>query len=179
MADIPALLALINRFAARGIMLPRTAFEMAENLRDFSVIQTEDGVSGCAALHFYTPKAAEVRSLAIRTELQGQGAGKALLGSIEAEAQTFGVEELFAFTYVPVFFEKLGFTAIDRGELPLKAWKDCLRCPKFQCCDEVAVIKRISSETTRVSDPLISGYVDPLVSDTSQGVLLPVLRNRH
>ena len=95
MADIPALLALINGFAARGIMLPRTAFEMAENLRDFSVVQTADRVSGCAALHIYTPKAAEVRSLAILPELQGCGAGKALVGVLEAEAQAFVLEEAF------------------------------------------------------------------------------------
>jgi amino-acid N-acetyltransferase len=179
MADIPALLALINGFAARGIMLPRTAFEMAENLRDFSVVQTADRVSGCAALHIYTPKAAEVRSLAILPELQGCGAGKALVGVLEAEAQAFGLEELFAFTYLPGFFEKLGFAAIDRGELPLKAWKDCLRCPKFQCCDEVAVIKRVSAGQPGGGDTPSRGDLLPTVPDADPVVLLPVLRNPH
>jgi amino-acid N-acetyltransferase len=179
MADIPALLALINGFAARGIMLPRTGFEMAENLRDFSVVQTSEGVAGCAALHFYTPKAAEVRSLAIRPDLQGCGAGRSLVESLEGEAQAFGVEELFAFTYIPEFFLKRGFTTIDRGELPLKAWKDCLRCPKFQCCDEVAVIKRVSSGKVGVVDTHVGGDADALILDGDPAVLLPVLRNPH
>jgi amino-acid N-acetyltransferase len=50
---------------------------------------------------------------------------------------------LFAFTYVPEFFRKMGFFEVERGELPLKVWKDCLRCPKFQCCDEIAVLKAL------------------------------------
>jgi len=179
MADIPAILALINGFAARGIMLPRTEFELAENLRDFSVVQTESGVSGCGALHFYTPRAAEVRSLAIRPELQGCGAGKALVESLEGEAQAFGVEDVFAFTYVPDFFRKLGFTTLDRGELPLKAWKDCLRCPKFQCCDEVAVIKRVVPAQTRVADAHISGDAYGRVPDGNTLVPLTVLPNPH
>lgn len=177
MADIPAILSLINGFAARGIMLPRTEFELAENLRDFSVIQTDSGVSGCAALHFYTPRAAEVRSLAIHPDLQGCGAGRALVESLESEAQAFGVEDVFAFTYVPDFFRKLGFTTLDRGELPLKAWKDCLRCPKFQCCDEVAVIKRTFLAPTRVVDAPIGRDVYTPVSAANAPLPLPVLRN--
>ena len=39
------------------------------------------------------------------------------------------------------FFNKLGFHEVERGALPLKAWKDCVRCPKFQACDEIAVIR--------------------------------------
>jgi amino-acid N-acetyltransferase len=177
MADIPAILALINGFAARGIMLPRTEFELAENLRDFSVVQTDSGVAGCAALHFYTPRAAEVRSLAIHSGLQGCGAGRTLVQALEAEAQAFGVEDVFAFTYVPDFFLKLGFTTLERGELPLKAWKDCLRCPKFQCCDEVAVIKRISVAHGRVADTLIGRDAYSPVSQANAPLPLPVLRN--
>jgi amino-acid N-acetyltransferase len=179
LADIPSLLALVNAFAARGIMLPRSEFEMAENIRDFSVIQLADRVAGCAALHFYTPKAAEVRSLAILPDLQGYGAGKALVSSLEREAQAFGVQDLFAFTYIPDFFRKMGFTSIERGELPLKAWKDCLRCPKFQCCDEVAVIKRIPAGQARVLNTRICGVSSALDSDPEPPVLLPVLRNPH
>ncbi len=37
MRDMPNILALINTYAAKGIMLPRTQFEMSENIRDFSV----------------------------------------------------------------------------------------------------------------------------------------------
>ncbi len=149
MGDIGALAALINQYAADGIMLPRTEFELAEHIRDF-IVAAEDvsvGVIGCAALHFYTPTAAEVRSLAVSPQTKGSGIGRRLVEALEAEARECGLSMLFAFTYVPGFFEKLGFREVDRSLLPLKAWKDCLRCPKFQNCDEIAVVKSLSDET--------------------------------
>ena len=36
MADIGPILDLINGYAARGLMLPRTEFEISEDIRDFS-----------------------------------------------------------------------------------------------------------------------------------------------
>jgi amino-acid N-acetyltransferase len=179
MADVPHLLRLINGYAARGIMLPRTEFEISENLRDFSVIHSGDRVAGCAALHFYTPTMGEIRSLAVDAAFQGSGAGRKLMEALEDEAQTFGLEAVFAFTYIPEFFAKLGFVEIERGELPLKAWKDCLRCPKFQCCDEIAVIKQLKTEHPRVAHTLLRG--SPNLPDVMpEGtVLLPSLRKSH
>ncbi len=143
--DIPNILSLINRYAADQIMLPRTEFEMSENIRDFSVAYDGDLLLGCAALHFYTPTIAEVRSLAVAPELKQQGIGRSLVESLEAEARENDLEAIFAFTYVPGFFSRLGFVEVERGELPLKAWKDCLRCPKFSNCDEIAVLKTLRS----------------------------------
>jgi amino-acid N-acetyltransferase len=157
MADIPGLLTLINAWASRGVMLPRTEFEMAENLRDFSVLRADGRLAGCAALHFYTPLTAEIRSLAIAEELQGRGGGKRLVEALEQEAQAFGLESVFAFTYIPEFFRKLEFVEIGRDELPLKAWKDCLKCPKFQCCDEIAVIKGMRNPHMGVGTTRICG----------------------
>jgi amino-acid N-acetyltransferase len=143
MRDIPNILTLINSYAANGIMLPRTEFEMSENIRDFSVAYSDENLVGCGALHFYTPTTAEVRSLAVLPEIKTQGIGRAVVEALEAEARENNLEAIFAFTYVPQFFARLGFEEIERGELPLKAWKDCLRCPKFQNCDEIAVLKRL------------------------------------
>jgi amino-acid N-acetyltransferase len=145
MRDIPKLLALINSYAADGIMLPRTEFELSENVRDFSVAYDGPTLAGCGALHFYTPGVAEVRSLAVLPALAGQGVGRAIVQRLESEAHDNDLDAIFAFTYVPGFFQRLGFTEVERGELPLKAWKDCLRCPKFQNCDEIAVLKRLKS----------------------------------
>jgi len=141
MRDIPQLLALINGYARQGIMLPRTEFELAESIRDFTVLTSGEQILGCAALHFYGPTIAEVRSLAVDPACKGLGGGRLLCDELEREAQQHGLACLFAFTYVAGFFEKLGYREVDRSELPLKAWKDCLRCPKFQACDEIAVIK--------------------------------------
>src|SRR6201996_3784159 len=154
MRDIPNMLALINSYAANGTMLPRTEFEMSENIRDFSVAYDAGLLVGCGALHFYTPTSAEVRSLAVLPAIKQQGVGRALVEALQGEAQDNDLHSIFAFTYVPQFFTKLGFAEVERGELPLKAWKDCLRCPKFQNCDEIAVLKRLKSGLGGVSPHL-------------------------
>ncbi len=141
MRDIPPILELINDYAARGIMLPRTEFEMSEAIRDFTVVMQGDSLLGCGALHFYSPTVAEIRSLAVAESAKTQGVGRKLIGALITEAQEFELDAVFAFTYVDAFFAKVGFHVVERGTLPLKAWKDCLRCPKFQACDEIAVLR--------------------------------------
>ncbi len=184
MRDIPRLLALINSYASNGIMLPRTEFELSENIRDFSIACDSPGpdqperLLGCGALHFYTPVSAEVRSLAVSPAIARRGIGRAVVQALEAEAHANDLESIFAFTYVPQFFAKLGFSEIERGELPLKAWKDCLRCPKFQHCDEIAVLKtlRVPTSTgefyrlhTGIPGELIQlPHIDPTLSDKSR-----------
>lgn len=145
MGDIPALLGLINDYAARGIMLPRTEFELSENIRDFTVLYSGSEMLGCGALHFYTPTCGELRSLAIAPNQKARGLGRRIVEALEQEAVQNGLHAIFAFTYVPLFFNRMGFREVERGELPLKVWKDCLRCPKFHCCDEIAVLKTLRS----------------------------------
>lgn len=147
MRDIPALLELINSYAAEGIMLPRTEFEISENIRDFTVIYAKSQLLGCGALHFYTPTSGEIRSLAVAKSARKQGVGALLMEALEKEAINNDLHSIFAFTYVAGFFSKLGFKEVDRGLLPLKVWKDCLTCSKFQCCDEIAVLKGLRADT--------------------------------
>jgi amino-acid N-acetyltransferase len=64
----------------------------------------------------------------------------------------------------------MGFQEVERGELPLKAWKDCVRCPKFQCCDEIAVMRILRPENRRN----FQQYLQP---EGPQFVQLPVLCN--
>ena len=162
--DIPKLLALINAYAVKQIMLPRTEFEMAENIRDFVVVLEGDSLAGCGALHFYTPSSAEVRSLAVDPEKKSLGIGRRIVEELEKDAADNGLASIFAFTYVPGFFRKLGYLQVDRGELPLKAWKDCLRCPKFQSCDEIAMLKRLRPDSASVSKLTQPGLIQlPLV----------------
>ena len=167
MADINPLLRLINGYAAKGIMLPRTEFEMSENIRDFSLAFAGDRLVGCGALHFYSPTSGEIRSLAVDPDVKSQGVGRAVVERLEAESREYGLHSIFAFTYVAGFFERLGFQQVERGELPLKAWKDCLRCPKFQSCDETAVVKYL------VTDPLRESNSQPFDLGL---VPLPILR---
>jgi amino-acid N-acetyltransferase len=141
MRDIQPILNLINSYAAKGIMLPRTEFELSENIRDFTVAYQGDRLVGCGALHFYSPTVAEVRSLAVSEQARTTGIGRLLIEWLVEEARDFKLDAVFAFTYVPGFFAKMKFHVVERGELPLKAWKDCLRCPKFTSCDEIAVLR--------------------------------------
>ena len=146
MHDIPGILELINSYAAHGIMLPRTEFEMSEAIRDFTVATNGQELVGCGALHFYSPTSGELRSLAVAEKAKTQGVGRRLVEALVVEAQEYELDAVFAFTYVVDFFNKVGFHRVERGILPLKAWKDCLRCPKFQACDEVAVIRVLRPE---------------------------------
>jgi amino-acid N-acetyltransferase len=114
---------------------------MSEAIRDFTVITSGGALLGCGALHFYSPTLAEIRSLAVREQAKTHGVGRRLIEALVTEAALYELDAVFAFTYVVAFFRKLGFETLERGALPLKAWRDCLRCPKFQSCDEVAVLR--------------------------------------
>jgi amino-acid N-acetyltransferase len=173
MQDIPALLALINGYAAKGIMLARTEFELSEAMRDFMVACDGDGLVGCGALHFYSPSMGEIRSLAVAASHKTHGIGRLMIDALVSEAKHYGLDAVFAFTYVPGFFGKLHFHEVERGELPLKAWKDCLRCPKFQSCDEIAVVRVLRPERweQRQETQKIIGVDDGLV------ILLPTVRH--
>jgi amino-acid N-acetyltransferase len=167
LADISAMAGLINEYAGRGIMLPRTAFELAESVRDFVVAYDGSTLVGCGALHIYTPDSAEIRSLAVDSGAQKSGIGRRIVEALEQEASEFGLAKLFAFTYVPEFFSKLGFDQVDRSELPLKAWKDCLKCPKFKACDENAVLKKINAAPFPVTFAPIRGEgIRPILTRT-------------
>jgi amino-acid N-acetyltransferase len=173
MHDIPALLELINGYAAKGIMLSRTEFEMSENMRDFMVAYAGNTLAGCGALHFYSPTVGEVRSLAVAESHKTNGIGRMIVDSLVYEAKLYGLDAVFAFTYVPGFFAKVGFNEVERGELPLKAWKDCLRCPKFQACDEIAVVRVLRPQRW----PQRHQEFSPVLGvDNGLVVLLPTVR---
>lgn len=157
MHDIPPILGLINGYAATGIMLPRTEFEMSEAIRDFTVITLGADLLGCGALHFYSPSIGEIRSLAVNQQAKTHGVGRKLVEALVEEAQEYELDCVFAFTYVVEFFQKVGFHVVERGVLPLKAWKDCVRCPKFSACDEIAVLRVLRPENWSESQPQIWG----------------------
>jgi len=176
MSDIPALLDLINGYASRGIMLPRTEFEISESIRDFSVALAEGELVGCGALHFYSPIVGEIRSLAVREEAKTHGVGRLLVETLVNESEEFSLACVFAFTYVVDFFRKVGFDEVERGALPLKVWKDCVRCPKFQSCDEIAVMRVLRQDKWLDSTPKY-GYSIPTEEGVEQ-ILLPIIRQQ-
>jgi amino-acid N-acetyltransferase len=168
MHDIASILQLVNSYAARGAMLSRTEFEMSEAIRDFTVVTLDGELLGCGALHFYSPTTAEIRSLAVWDHAKTKGVGRKLVEALVAEAEQYELHAVFAFTYVVEFFSRVGFHHVERGALPLKAWKDCVRCPKFQACDEVAVLRILRPDHWAEAEPQPWG---PLMTSTTDELI--------
>ena len=139
-ADASAMQRLINGFADRGAMLHRSLSELYENIRDFFVIEENGEVVGCAALHVSWKDLAELKSLAVVEAAQGRGFGRQLVQACVEEAEAIGIARVFALTYVPELFVKLGFQVVDKALLPRKVWTECVYCPKFPDCGEIAVL---------------------------------------
>ena len=140
MADAPAIQRLITLFASRDEMLHRSLGEVYENIRNFFVVEEEGVIVACGALQISWGNLAEVKSLAVAEAHQGRGHGKRIVLACLAEGQALGLTTVFALTYKPLFFEKLGFRVVDKATLPHKVWTECIRCPKFPDCGEIAVV---------------------------------------
>ena len=138
--DVPAIQRLVNFYAQKGDLLPRTLQELYERVRDFHVFEQEGQIVGVCSLFIYWADLAEIRSLAVEPEYEGKGIGRAVTGACIAEARDLLIKRVFALTYKAVFFERLGFRVVNKIDLPEKIWKDCLKCSKFYHCDEVAVL---------------------------------------
>jgi amino-acid N-acetyltransferase len=130
---------LVNYWAAQGQMLPRTVGETYENIRDFFVVRDEGRVVGCGSLHITWADMAELKSLAVEESSHSRGMGAAIVRACVEEGRALGLERLFALTYRPGFFERLGWEQADVMTLPRKVWNECYRCPKFPGCDEIAL----------------------------------------
>jgi amino-acid N-acetyltransferase len=139
-SDLKQVQKLINEFAKREQMIPRSLNELYETMRDFVIYESNGEICGVCALHIMWEDLAEIRSLAVDKSHQKMGIGISLVKHCLKEARSLGLKKIFALTYHPDFFKKLGFVDVDKASLPQKIWGDCLRCPRFPECDENAVI---------------------------------------
>ena len=139
-SDVPQMHQLINYFAGKDEMLARPLSEIYENIRDYFVVKEGERLLACAALHVIWSDLAEVKSLAVAEDSQKQGIGAQLVVACLNEARELGMPTVFCLTYRPSFFERFGFSQLDKTELPRKVWVECYRCPKFPDCGEVALI---------------------------------------
>ncbi len=147
--DAPAIHELVNRFARKEKMLPLPLGLVYDRLRDFFVCERRGRVVGCGALHVAWEDLAEVRSLAVQKEYQRRGIGAALFNACIEEAPRLGVHRIFTLTFVPQFFQKMGMVLVPKETLPHKVWSDCVRCPRFPNCDEVALIADLDERGLR------------------------------
>lgn len=145
-ADVPQMAEIINSFAAEGHMLPRSQHSLYQNIRDFVVTTSGETVIGCGALHVVWGDIAEVRSLAIVRDWHGKGVGRRIVEALLVEAHTLGLPRVFTLTYQPGFFDRFRFHVVPHESLPHKIWGDCLDCPKFPNCDEIAMLLDLDME---------------------------------
>ncbi len=139
--DIREIHSILNQFAGKSLLLPRSLSDLYDHLRDYAVFELESGeIAGVSALHICWEDLAEIRSLAVKEEFQGKGIGRRLVEFCLSEALTLGIYRVFTLTYQPGFFEKLGFNKVDKSLLPHKVWADCIKCSKFPDCDETAML---------------------------------------
>jgi len=141
--DIKIVQSIINKFAAKNLLLPRSLSELYDHVRNFILALDEKNnkIVGACSLKVCWEDLAEVCSLAVEDQYQRQGYGKALLERCIEDGIQLGIKRVFALTYSQDFFLNLSFKVIDKSELPHKIWNDCLKCPKFPECDEIAMIR--------------------------------------
>ena len=144
LGDVPAIAQLLRGYAERGLLLPRSETELQQAYGEFAVCEHDGVIVGAGAVHPYTPELGEIRSVAVRAGCQRHGLGGRLVAWGEARAQSVGLARVFALTYRVRFFERLGYRRMPRARLPEKVWGDCVRCPKAQFCDEIAVVKTLA-----------------------------------
>lgn len=143
MSDIENIAALINFYAERGAMLPRTIPSMYQRIREYTLIEENGIIIAVGSLHILWNDLAEICSLAVHPENVNSGLGSSLVKRLIQEGKELEIKNIFTLTYQPLFFEKCGFTRLEKEELPQKVWTECINCPKFPNCDEIALIKSI------------------------------------
>jgi amino-acid N-acetyltransferase len=141
--DIPAIQKLINGFAQKDLMLPRSLNELYEHIRDYWVCEINGKIAGCSALHISWDDLAEVKSLAVALSHQKKGIGNKLVAACMKEAKNLGAKRVFVLTYKDKFFAKLGFSRVAHAELPHKVWAECINCCKFPNCQEIAMVRSL------------------------------------
>jgi amino-acid N-acetyltransferase len=137
---------IINYYADRQQMLPKTQLQLYENLRDYSIAAgapAPNRLLGCGALHIYWENLAEIRALAVAPDMTHKGVGTAIVERLLNEARELEIQQVFLFTYEPRFFARFGFIQVEHRTMPLKVYNECFHCPKFNKCDELPVVLHI------------------------------------
>lgn len=144
-SDVKAMQKLINSYARKHKIIPRSLSDLYEKVRDLSVFVNSRGiVQGVCGLHVAWEDLAEIRSLAVSPRSQNKGIGTALIEHAFNEARELGVKKIFVLTYYPDYFARFGFRETEKAQLPHKIWSDCMGCHKFPECDETAMQLKLS-----------------------------------
>lgn len=141
--DVRAVARIVAHWARVGENLPRTEAELIEAADQglLAVALRERLVVACAILAPYDGVLAEIRSVGVDPRLQGGGAGSAVVRHMVADAAMRNLRTVFVLTRAPGFFHRLGFVRTTIDTLPDKIRRDCIRCPRIDRCDEIAMVR--------------------------------------
>lgn len=144
LSDVPQISELVAYYARQRDLLPRPVADIYQSIREWMVAEIDGQVVACASLLIMWGDLAEVRSLAVKPGFQGRGIGQAVVRALIEDARRMGIPTVFCLTRAVKFFSGLGFTVTERDRFPRKVWKDCIHCPLFANCDEVAMIYTVT-----------------------------------
>ncbi len=118
--DVGGILQLIEPFERDGTLVRRERTEIERDIANYSVVEHDGIIFGCAALYPY-PEAhtGEMAALTVSPQSQSQGDGERLLKRIEQRARAAGLASIFVLTTRTMhWFIKRGFTSVDPEWLP-------------------------------------------------------------
>lgn len=118
--DVGSILSIIAPLEADGTLVKRDRGSIERDIDQFSVIEHDGILFGCAALYvFKDARVGEMACLAVNKHVQGQGDGERLLRRIEQRAKAQGLDKLFVLTTRSAhWFLKRGFVVADIASLP-------------------------------------------------------------
>lgn len=143
MSDAKKIFELVNFWADKGEILPRTQDNIIHGIQNFVVAEIAGKVVGCASLYIYQQGLAEIRSVVIEEAFHRQGQGKALVQYLMEFAQQIELQEIIVLTYIPEYFEPLGFNVIEKSSLAENIIEDSDPSPHKDPNDEVAMLYRL------------------------------------
>lgn len=118
--DINNIIKLIEPLEKNGTLVQRDRTQLKRDIFNFSVIEDNKILLGCAALFPYiSEQVGEMACLTVCPEAQGSGNGERLLKQIEKRARNLGLKKIFVLTVrTEHWFLKRGFTKTSIDSLP-------------------------------------------------------------
>jgi amino-acid N-acetyltransferase len=118
--DVGGILQLIEPFEKDGTLVKRDRTEIERDAGQYTVIEHDGVIFGCAALYPYPQaKTAEMAALTVSPQSQGQGDGERILKRIEQRARAMGLSSIFVLTTRTMhWFLKRGFQPVAIDWLP-------------------------------------------------------------
>ena len=139
MSDVDSIHQLTNFWADKGEILPRTRDNIIHDIQNFVVAELDGKVVGTASLYIYQTGLAEIRSVVVQDDAQKQRQGEALVQYLLEFAYQMELEQIIVLTYIPQYFEQLGFNLIDKNSLADNIIEDSEPTPNKDPADEVAM----------------------------------------